>query len=81
MLAEIIPPAAYILSDIVLKTLEIINTVSATDTVSFRSFRSVVTSITISRIALGGNSDSEVDILHTGTVTTDHRGMVSLEDF
>ena len=71
ILAEMIPPAAYMMSDS-LFGLEIIKyTVSATDTVSFRSLRSVVTSVTISRIAFGGNSEvSEFDILRTGIVTT-----------
>ena len=73
ILAEIIPPAAYIMSasNFFYRSDVIIYTVSATDTVSFRSLRSVVTSVTISRIAFGGNSEvSEFDILRTGIVTT-----------
>jgi hypothetical protein len=40
----------------------VIRTVSATETVSFLSFRSDAISCTIARTALGGNSDAAIDI-------------------
>lgn len=41
----------------------VIRTVSATETVSFLSFRSDATSCTIARTALGGKSDTAIDTI------------------